>query len=266
MAREETSPIRLVIHGGAGAIARARLKAEVEQAYVEVLEQSLAAGYSLLSLRGSSTDAVIAASLVMEDSPLFNAGKGAVFSNGGRVELDAAIMDGSSLMAGSVAAVTTIRNPIGAAHAVVTQSPHVMLMGEGADAFGAEKVLEIVDPSYFHTEFSGISCKRLSPRNGWYAITTHFPISRTWIKKRMRNGERSVPWHWIAMETSLQSHRLGALQISDSDVWGTRRSSALEPTRIIVRSRYPRRGPEKCSSVPQRRSTQRHGYGCSAFR
>ncbi|WON74635.1 isoaspartyl peptidase/L-asparaginase [Nitrosospira sp. Is2] len=149
----ETSPIRLVIHGGAGTITRARLKAEREQAYTQVLEQSLTAGYSVLAAGGSSIDAVIAALVVMEDSPLFNAGKGAVFSNAGRIELDASIMDGSTLMAGSVAGVTAVRNPIRAAHAVMTQSPHVMLIGHGADAFAAEKGLEIVDPSYFHTEF-----------------------------------------------------------------------------------------------------------------
>lgn len=153
MAEGDTTPIRLVIHGGAGAITRAGLKKEREQAYTRVLEQSLTAGYAVLAGGGSSIDAVIAAIVVMEDSTLFNAGKGAVFSNAGRTELDAAIMDGSSLMAGSVAGVTTVRNPIRAAHAVMTKSPHVMLIDQGADAFAAEQGLEIVDPSYFHTEY-----------------------------------------------------------------------------------------------------------------
>jgi len=153
MANAETSPIRLVIHGGAGTLTRARLKNEREQAYTQVLEQSLTAGHAVLAAGGSSIDAVIAAIVVMEDSPLFNAGKGAVFSHAGRIELDASIMDGSTLMAGSVAGVTTIRNPIRAAHAVMTQSEHVMLIGQGADAFAAEKGLEIVDPSYFYTQF-----------------------------------------------------------------------------------------------------------------
>jgi beta-aspartyl-peptidase (threonine type) len=153
MAELNASPIRLVIHGGAGTITRAKLKKDREQTYIEVLEQSLAAGYSVLTEGGSSIDAVIAAIVVMEDSPLFNAGKGAVFSNAGRIELDASIMDGSTLMAGSVAGVTTIRNPIRAAHAVMTQSQHVMLIGQGAEAFAAEKGVEIVDPSYFHTQF-----------------------------------------------------------------------------------------------------------------
>ena len=153
MAKAEISPIRLVIHGGAGTLTRARLKKEREQAYTQVLEQSLTAGHAVLAAGGSSIDAVIAAIVVMEDSPLFNAGKGAVFSNAGRIELDASIMDGSPLMAGSIAGVTTIRNPIRAAHAVMTQSQHVMLIGQGAEAFAAEKGLEIVDSSYFHTQF-----------------------------------------------------------------------------------------------------------------
>ncbi len=153
MAELNSSPIRLVIHGGAGTLTRAKLKKNREQAYTEVLEQSLTAGYSVLTAGGSSIDAVIAAIVVMEDSPLFNAGKGAVFSNAGRIELDASIMEGYTLMAGSVAGVATIRNPIRAAHAVMTQSEHVMLIGQGAEAFAAEKGLEIVDPSYFHTQF-----------------------------------------------------------------------------------------------------------------
>ena len=152
-ARADTSPIRLVIHGGAGNITSGRLATELEQAYRQVLAQSLTAGHAVLEGGGGSIDAVIAAIVVMEDSPLFNAGKGAVFSNAGRNELDASIMEGSTRMAGSVAAVTTIRNPIRAAHAVMTQSAHVMLIGQGADAFAAEKGLEIVDPSYFHTQF-----------------------------------------------------------------------------------------------------------------
>jgi beta-aspartyl-peptidase (threonine type) len=153
MAEGHAAPIRLVIHGGAGSITRARMTKEHEQAYTQVLRQSLAAGHAVLAGGGSSIDAVIAAIVVMEDSPLFNAGKGAVFSNAERIELDASIMGGSMLMAGSVAGVTTVRNPIRAARAVMTKSPHVMLIGQGADAFAAEQGLEIVDPSYFHTEY-----------------------------------------------------------------------------------------------------------------
>ncbi|MDV6343785.1 isoaspartyl peptidase/L-asparaginase [Nitrosomonas sp. Is37] len=149
----DASPIRLVIHGGAGTIIRSKLTTERKQAYTEALAQSLIAGYAILTAGGSSIDAVIAAIVVMEDSPLFNAGKGSVFSHAGHNELEASIMDGSTLMAGAVAAVTTIRNPIRAAHAVMTKSTHVMLMGEGAETFAAEQGLEIVDPSYFYTQY-----------------------------------------------------------------------------------------------------------------
>ncbi|WP_244907520.1 isoaspartyl peptidase/L-asparaginase family protein [Nitrosomonas aestuarii] len=147
----EEMPIRLVIHGGAGLIKRDKLTPEREQAFMQVLTQSLNVGHAVLAAGGSSIDAVIAAIVEMEDSPLFNAGKGAVFSHEARNELDASIMDGAARMAGSVAGVTTIRNPIRAAHAVMTKSPHVMLIGQGAEAFAAEQGLAIVDSSYFFT-------------------------------------------------------------------------------------------------------------------
>jgi beta-aspartyl-peptidase (threonine type) len=148
----DTSQIRLVIHGGAGAIKRDKLPIEREQAYTQALATSLMAGYAVLAAGGSSIDAVMAAIVEMEDSPMFNAGKGSVFSHAGRNELDASIMNGSTRMAGAVAAVTTIRNPIRAAHAVMTKSAHVMLIGEGAETFAAEQEIEIVDSSYFHTQ------------------------------------------------------------------------------------------------------------------
>jgi beta-aspartyl-peptidase (threonine type) len=107
----------------------------------------------VLAAGGSSIDAVIAAIAVMEDCPLFNAGKGSVFTHDGRNELEASLMEGSTRTAGAVAGVTTIRNPIRAAHAVMTKSPHVMLIGQGAEIFAAKQGLEIADPSYFHTQY-----------------------------------------------------------------------------------------------------------------
>lgn len=148
-----TSQIRLVIHGGAGAIKRDKLPIEREQAYTQALTASLAAGYAVLAAGGSSIDAVMAAIVVMEDSPVFNAGKGSVFSHAGHNEMDASIMDGATRMAGAVAGVRTIRNPIRAAHAVMTKSAHVLLIGEGAETFASEQGIEIVDASYFHTPF-----------------------------------------------------------------------------------------------------------------
>lgn len=146
---QEPGPITLVIHGGAGTIKRENMSPEREKAYHEALQLALNTGYEVLENGGTSLDAVIASIKIMEDSPLFNAGKGAVFTNEGKNELDASIMDGSNLMAGAVASVTTIKNPITAAYAVMTKSEHVMLVGKGAEKFAGDQGLEIVDPSYF---------------------------------------------------------------------------------------------------------------------
>ena len=142
-------PITIVIHGGAGTIRKENMTPEQEKAYHEALETALDSGYTVLERGGKSIDAVIAAIKVLEDNPLFNAGKGAVFTNEGKNELDASIMDGSNLMAGAVAGVTTIKNPITAAHAVMMKSEHVMMIGKGAEKFAEEQGLTIVDPSYF---------------------------------------------------------------------------------------------------------------------
>lgn len=146
------APWAIVIHGGAGTISRARMTPEADAEYRRVMQAVIDSGAAVLSAGGSALDAVERAIRMMEDSPLFNAGKGAVFTHEGRNELDAAVMDGSSLAAGAVAGVTDIRNPITAARAVMEQSPHVMLTGKGASEFAAEKGLEIVDPSYFREE------------------------------------------------------------------------------------------------------------------
>lgn len=145
----ETFPITLVIHGGAGTIKKENMTPERERKYHEALQHALDTGYSVLRKGGKSVEAVIAAITFLENSPLFNAGKGAVFTYSGKNELDASIMDGSNLAAGAVAGVTTIKNPIQAAYAVMTQSEHVLLAGRGAEQFASEHGLEIVDPSYF---------------------------------------------------------------------------------------------------------------------
>jgi beta-aspartyl-peptidase (threonine type) len=145
------NPIVVAIHGGAGTITRASMTAEKEAAYRAVLATSLAAGHAVLAAGGGAVDAVLAAVRVMEDSPLFNAGRGAVFTADGRNELDAAIMDGQTRAAGAVAGVTRIRNPILAAHAVMRRSPHVLLAGAGAERFAQAQGLELVGPEYFYT-------------------------------------------------------------------------------------------------------------------
>jgi L-asparaginase / beta-aspartyl-peptidase len=142
----------LVIHGGAGTILKSQMTPEKEKAYMDALNKALQTGNEILQKGGTALDAVEATVRSMEDDPLFNAGKGAVFTNEGKNELDAAIMNGQTLQAGSVAGVTTIRNPITAARAVMEKSPHVMMTGKGAEKFAQQAGLEIVDPSYFYTE------------------------------------------------------------------------------------------------------------------
>ena len=140
------------IHGGAGVIERANLSPEQDAAYRAALTRALEAGAEVLRNGGEALNAVQAAIELMEDDPLFNAGRGAVFTAAGRNELDAAVMNGSDLSAGAVAGLTTTRHPIAAARAVMDQSPHVMLIGTGADGFAASQGLEQVDPSFFFTE------------------------------------------------------------------------------------------------------------------
>ncbi len=142
----------LVVHGGAGAIPRAEMSNEKEAAIRAALEHALREGAALISQGGSSLDAVTRAVVLLEDSPHFNAGKGAVFTADGRNELDAAVMDGATLRAGAVAGLTRIRNPILLARAVMEQSPHVMMVGDGAEAFAKSIGMDFVHPKYFYTE------------------------------------------------------------------------------------------------------------------
>ena len=149
-------PIAIVIHGGAGTIAREKLTDEVEVAYRQKLEEAARAGYEVLTRsskeKGSSSiNAVIAAIVVMEDSELFNAGKGSVLTHAATVEMDASIMEGESLNAGAIAGVRHIRNPIRLARDVMSRSDHVMLIGEGAESFALEHGYELIDNSYFQT-------------------------------------------------------------------------------------------------------------------
>ena len=142
----------MVIHGGAGTITKESMTPEKEKAYREKLSEALKAGYAEIQKGKTSVEAVQSAIVVMEDSPLFNAGKGAVFTHEGKNEMDASIMYGKDKSAGAVAGVRTIKNPIKAAIAVMQKSEHVMLSGEGAEEFAKEQKLEIVNPKYFWTK------------------------------------------------------------------------------------------------------------------
>ncbi len=146
-------PVAIAIHGGAGTISREDMTPEREAAFRATLEQAVRAGHERLLAGESSLVAVRTAIVLLEDSPLFNAGRGAVFNADGVNELDASVMRGRDRAAGAVASVRRVRNPIDLAIAVMEHSPHVMLAGEGAETFGAEQGIETVDPSWFHTEF-----------------------------------------------------------------------------------------------------------------
>jgi L-asparaginase / beta-aspartyl-peptidase len=148
----EKPEFTIVIHGGAGTILKKNMTPEKEAAYKVTLEEAIRVGYEILKEGGTSLDAVQKTINVMEDSPLFNAGKGAVFTNAGTNEHDASIMDGKTLNAGASAGTTTVRNPINLARTIMDNSPHVMLSGKGADTFAEEQGIQIVDPSYFFTE------------------------------------------------------------------------------------------------------------------
>ncbi|MDM7921579.1 MAG: isoaspartyl peptidase/L-asparaginase [Pyrinomonadaceae bacterium] len=141
-----------VIHGGVGVVSRASMTPEKEKEYRAKLEEAVLAGYKVLQAGKPGLDAVEAAIRILEDSPLFNAGKGAVFTNDGKNELDASIMDGKTLAAGAVAGLRRVKNPITLARAVMEKSPHVMMVGEGAEKFAITQNIQLVDPKYFWTQ------------------------------------------------------------------------------------------------------------------
>ena len=154
----------IVIHGGAGTILKKNMTPEQEAEYSAKLEEAIRIGYTILNNGGTSLDAVEKTINILENSPLFNAGKGAVFTHEGTNELDASIMDGKTLNAGASAGTKTVKNPIGLARRIMDNSPHVMMVREGAETFAKEQGLEIVDPTYFYTEKRMNSLKRVKAR------------------------------------------------------------------------------------------------------
>ena len=165
------SPIAIVIHGGAGTIQRELMSDEMERTYRGVLSKAIESGYQILKNDGSSTEAVIATITILEDSPLFNAGHGAVFNHDGNIELDASIMQGSDLNAGAVAAVSRVRNPITLALSVLEHSPHVMLVGEGAEMFAKQQGIPLVPNQYFKTERRRLQLEEILAKEKGVSLT-----------------------------------------------------------------------------------------------
>ncbi len=162
---DTTDNFGIVIHGGAGTILKENMSDSLEKAYKAKLEEAIKTGHEILANGGSAMEAVQRTINVMEDSPLFNAGKGAVFTNAETNELDASIMDGKTLNAGAVAGVTTVKNPINLAWEVMENSEHVMMAGKGAEQFAEEREIELVDPEYFYTENRFKGLQRLKERD-----------------------------------------------------------------------------------------------------
>lgn len=160
-----TTPI-LAIHGGAGTITRTAMSADKEAAYQQALHDILAAGQRILMDGGSALDAVTEAVRLLEECPLFNAGKGSVLTSAGTYELDASIMDGATLAAGAVTCVKRLRNPILAARAVMERSEHVLFTSEGAEAFAQAQGLEFVEPDYYYTEARYAQWQRARQQDG----------------------------------------------------------------------------------------------------
>ena len=154
----------IAIHGGAVTLTRRDLSASAERRYREALQAALSAGHDILRRGGSALDAATAAVVAMEDDPLFNAGRGAVYNAAGRHELDASVMDGATLAAGAVCAVRRIRNPVLAARAVMQHTPHVLLAGAGAERFARERGLAMAAPGYFGTRRRLASLRRARRR------------------------------------------------------------------------------------------------------
>jgi beta-aspartyl-peptidase (threonine type) len=194
----------IAVHGGAGVIERANLTPELDAQYRAAMRRALATGAAVLEGGGASLDAVEAVISEMEDDPLFNAGRGAVFTAEGRNELDASIMDGRTRAAGAAAGVTRTRHPITLARRVMENSPHVMLVGEGAEAFARSQNLEQVDPSFFFTERRWRALERELNQRGW-------PIPAR---------PAGAPPPQAALDAAPEDHRFGTVGVVAYDTRG----------------------------------------------
>ena len=239
----------IVLHGGAGVIERSSMTPERDAAYRAGLDRAIHAAAKVLGANGSAVDAVEAGLRVLEDDPLFNAGKGAVFTAEGKNELDAAIMDGKTLDAGAVAGVTRTKNPISLAKAVMEKSPHVMLIGAGADQFAASVGLEQVNPSYFFTEARWESLVRqlkkegrpIPPRPVGVPPAPGKPIAQLETPDAHKWARR-VLWCATVREISQRARRQEGRRPSGLGELGIHRSSGREPMRRTSRVECRRRG------------------------
>lgn len=230
--------IAIAIHGGAGTITRANLTEEQEQAYRQKLTQALQAGYDVLEEGGDSTTAVIAAIQVMEASPLFNSGVGAVYTWDGEHELDASLMEGKNQNAGAVAGVKTVKSPIALAREVMEESAHVMLSGEGAETFAAKQGLELVDNSYFNTERryqqllrakETIKASEQSEQQAWEYLDLDYKYGTVGAVAVDQQGNISAGTSTGGM-TAKRYGRIGDSPIIGAGTWADNESCAVSAT------------------------------------
>ncbi|MFK7912665.1 MAG: isoaspartyl peptidase/L-asparaginase family protein [Pseudomonadales bacterium] len=226
-------PIAIALHGGAGTITRANLKPEQEAEFRTALGQALDRGYEILSAGGSSLDAITATITLMERSPLFNAGVGAVYTWDGGHELDASIMAGRDLQAGAVAGVTTIKSPIAAARAVMEHSPHVLLSGAGAEAFAQSRGLATVSNDHFDTPSRKASLERvkaeLQRNNAQRAEPLDYKFGTVGVVALDRSGDLAAGTSTGGM-TAKRWGRIGDSPVIGAGTYADNRSCAVSAT------------------------------------
>lgn len=227
-AQEAEGGWSLAIHGGAGTIARENMSAEEDAAYRASLQAALDAGAKVLAEGGEALDAVEAVILLLEDDPRFNAGRGAVFTWEGGHELDASIMDGRDRDAGAVAGVTNIRHPISLARKVMTDSPHVMLAGKGAETFAAEHDLELVPADWFGTDFRREALERMKARE-LSALDVDAKFGTVGAVALDRNGNLAAGTSTGGM-TGKRWNRIGDAPVIGAGTYADNRSCAVSAT------------------------------------
>ena len=219
---------KLVVHGGAGVIERSRLTPELDRSLRAGLDAALAAGADILSAGGSALDAVEAAARTLEDDPQFNAGRGAVYTFEGEIELDAAIMDGRTRDAGAIAGATAVRNPITLARAVMEKSPHVFLGHEGADVFARETGVEDAPPGWFVSEQRQRQLDELRSRGAdWFDVDMKYgTIGAVAVDA---NGHVAAATSTGGI-TGKRWSRIGDSPVIGSGTWADDRSCAVSAT------------------------------------
>jgi beta-aspartyl-peptidase (threonine type) len=228
----------IAIHGGAGTLPRADMSADAERRYRAGLKEAIDAGFAVLQAGGTSMDAVTRAVVLLEDNPLFNAGRGAVFTLDGRNELDASIMDGSTLKAGAVCGVTRIRNPVELARAVMEKSEQVMLAGTGAEEFAAAQGFSFVPQSYFYTPERWMQLERIRAGDARLSALTISHIGTVGAVAVDGRGRLAAATSTGGM-TGKRYHRIGDSPIIGAGTYADDRSCAVSATghgEVFIRS------------------------------